>query len=346
MGKLLELPSLLSQYAKGDILLPALLQFLLQTLVLLGVLYAASTSEKSLLERLQEKFGSWLVPLFLLYLVYYLFAGILPLLDMEKFVYAAFFDTAPTTFSFGLFFLLLAYLCTKGLKALGRCGDLCLFLFLFPFLALVVMGCFETDFTRLLPFFGTDVSGIGHAFTRSTPHFSDVALLLPMLVSRPYQRGDGVKITLGYFAGALCTLFFFAVFFGIYSTIAPREHYALAKIAQYFPALDVVGRLDLLFVYLLTAVLLFYTCTPYVYATELAARLVHTERKTLFSAIVSLGFFIAVLFLNRYYNLFYRYISGNLAPVFWVFSYLLPLTLLLLPSDKPKNLDKQEVVHV
>ncbi len=336
VGKFLETPALLAAYAKGDILFPAILQFLVQALVLLGVLFAASRSEKSLLERLQERLGRGMIVLYVLYGLYFILYALLPLLDLEKFVYAAFFDTAPTTFSFGVFFLLLAFVCTKGLKAFGRCADLCLFLFLIPFLALVGMACFETDLTRLLPFFGTDLSGISQAFRRSTPHFSDVALLLPLVVNLQYKEGDGVKITLGYFAGALMTLLFFTVFFGIFSSLAPREHYAFLKLAQYFPALDVIGRVDLIFVYLLSTVLLFYTCLPLLYATEFSARIFKTERKTLFSAILSVGLFIAILLCNRYYNSFYRFISGKLYPVFWFVAYLLPLFLLFLPKKEER----------
>ncbi len=334
LGKLLEVPSLLAKYAQGDILLPALLQFLVQALVLLGLLYAASQSEKTLLERLYERLGKWIIPFFVLYAAYFFLAALLPLLDLEKFVYAAFFDTAPTTFSFAAFFFLLAFLCTKGIKSFGRCADLCLFLFLLPFLALLVMGFFETDLTRLLPFFGTDFHGVSQAFQKSSPQFSDAALLLPMICTFRYKKGDGAKITLGYFAGAVMTLVFFAVFFGIYSTLAPREHYALAKVAQYFPALDVIGRLDLIFVYLLSVVLLFYTCLPLLYTTELTARLFGTRRKTLFAGGISLIAFILILFVNRYYNAFYTVISGRLAPVFWVVADILPLTLLFFASKK------------
>ncbi len=334
LGKFLETPSLLSKYAKGDILLPALLHFLVQTLLLVGVLYALSRSEKSLVERLEEKMGKGVIALYVLYGIYFLFAAILPLLDLEKFVYAAFFDTAPTTFSFGVFFFLLAFVCTKGQRAFGRCADLCLFLFLLPFLALIAMALFEADFTRLLPFFGTDLRGIGRAFTRSTPHFSDVILLLPFLATTKKREGEGVKIVLGYWAGALFTLLFFAVFFGIFSSIAPREHYAFSKIAQYFPALDIIGRVDLVFIYLLSVALLFYTCLPLLHFSNLFARVFHTERKTLISAILSVGLFIFVLFVNRYYNAFYGFISGKTAPVFWFVADLVPLFCLLFPKSK------------
>ncbi len=333
-GKLLEVPSVLSHYAKGDILLPAILQYLVQSLVLLGVLYACSKSEKSILERLYEKLGKWTILFFVLYGGYFLLASILPLLDAEKFVYAAFFDTAPTTFSFGAFFFLLAFFCTKGLKSIGRCGDLCLFLFLLPFLALLLMALFETDFSHLLPFFGTDIKGVSQAFTHATPHFSDAALLLPLLINFRYQEGDGVKIMTGYWTGAVMTLLFFAVFFGIFSTIAPREHYAFLKIAQYFPALDIIGRVDLLFVYLLTVVLLFYTCLPLSYTVDCAARVVGTERKTLFSGVLSILALLFVLFVNRHYNAFYDFISAPLAPVFWLLADIFPLFLLLLPRER------------
>ncbi len=333
VGKFLEAPSILSQYAKGDILLPAILQFLVESLALLGVLYAASKSPKTLLERLTEKIGKWIIPVFILYGLYFLIAAILPLLDMEKFVYAAFFDTAPTTFAFGTFFFLTAFFCTKGIKAVGRCADLCLFLFLLPFLALITMSLFEADFSHLLPFFGTDVKGVSQAYTRTTPYFSDSVLLLPLVMNLRYEEGDGVKIMAGYWAGAVATLLFFAVFFGVFSTIAPREHYAFLKIAQYFPALDVIGRVDLLFVYLLTVVLLFYTCLPLFYTVACAARLAGTDRKTLFSGILTIASLLFVLFANRRYNLFYDFVSVRLAPVFWLLADVLPLCLLLLPRE-------------
>ena len=93
-GKLLETPSLLSKYAKGDLLLPAFLQFLFQALILFLLLLVVRKSEMSLLQRLQALFGKWTAVFYSLYAVYFIFSAILPLLQLEKYVYAAFFDTA------------------------------------------------------------------------------------------------------------------------------------------------------------------------------------------------------------------------------------------------------------
>lgn len=338
-SKLLELPSLLSKYAKGDLLFPAFLHFLLQAGVLLALLWALSQTEYTLLQRLKAAFGKGVVVVYILYGAYFIFSAILPLLDAEKFSYAAFFDTSPTTFSFVAFFFFSAFVCIKGVKAVGRFADLCLILFLLPFLALLFMSFGEADFSNLLPFFGTRFEDTMYAFTRATPHFSDVVLLLPLFANFRYQKGDGKKIMAGYGVGAALSLLFLAVFYGVYGALAPREHYGFIKIAQYFPALTVVGRIDLLFIYLLSVVLLFYTCLPLQYIVASGAEVWRTiapngkqPSKILLSAFLNGGFLLFVLFGNQHYNALYQAISGRCFPIFFLIADLLPLCALALPK--------------
>ena len=336
-AQFLESPSILAKHAMGDLLLPALIHFLLQSLVLLSIVYAASKSSVCLFDRLKGFFGKTMPILYAFFALFYLFFGVLPLLDMEKYAYAAFYDTAPTAFSFGTFFLFSAYVCTKGIKSIGRSADLCLFLFLFPFLALLAMSLTKADFSSLMPLFGTDFSRIGNAFSHTIPHFSNVVLLLPLIARLQYKEGDCVKIMSGYWTGAALSLLFLAVFYAVFSSIAPREHYAFSKIAQYFPALSVIGRFDLIFIYLLSVVLLFYTCLPLQYTTECIANLFKMERKTWISAVLHLLLFIGVLFLNKYYNSIYRFISGNLFWIFILIADMVPPFLIFLPKTSPSS---------
>ncbi len=333
--KLLELPSLLSRFAEGDLLLPALLQFLFQALVLAALLYIASQSNKTILERLKERLGKWIKLVYGGYGAVFLLAAVLPLLDLEKFVYAVFYDTSPTLFSFAAFFIFSAFFCVKGVKSVGRVGDLSLFLFLFPFLALIVMSLIEADITNLLPFFERPFRDTLAGITYTAPHFIDVLLLLPLIVNLRFEKGDGVKIGVGYGVGALFSLLFFAVFYGVYSTIALRKHYAFAKIAQYFPVLSVVGRIDLLFVYMLCVVLFFYVATPLRNGVDFISSASGVESKTLLSFLINLAAFLFVLFCNRFYDRIYNFFGNYLFPVFWVFT-LLPLALLLF-TKKEEN---------
>ena len=336
-AKLLEAPSLLAKYTAGDLLLPALLHFVLQAALLFALLYAASRSEKTLFERLHLRFGKWSAVFYAFYALYFLFAVILPLLDLEKFTYAAFFDTSPTVFSFAFFFLFSAFLCTKGLKTLGRAADLCVFLYLIPFLALIGMAFFAADFSHLLPLFGETFGDTMYAFKYTTPHFSDAILLLPLIGNLKYEKGDSVKILSGYGAGALGTLLFLATFYSVYSAIAPREHYAFLKIAEYFPALDIIGRFDLLFIYMLTIVLLLYTAMPLQYVTDFTCQAIGIRRRVIVSALLNFALAILLLFFNKYYNALYALISGKLSIVFWLVADMVPLFLLLLPKFDTKK---------
>ena len=339
--KLLELPSLLAGFVQGDLLLPALLHFLLQGGLIALFLFSISRLDKPLFAVLEERLGKWAYVFYSLYAAFFLFFAALPLLDLEKFVYAAFFDTAPTLFVFAFFFFLSAFVCTKGLKAAGRSADACLFLFPLPLLALLTMSLGEADFSNLLPFFEKEFGGTVSAFNYTTPHFSDALLLLPLLGNLRYKKGDGVKIVGGYLGGAVAVLAFLAVFYGVFSTIAPREHYAFIKIAQYFPALAVIGRVDLLLVYILCVVLFFYACTPLQYSVNLLSHTLGADKKIVLSALLNFAAFLFTLFCNRFYDRIYSVICGRLAPVFWAF-WLLPLASFFLPSGNRRENERKK----
>lgn len=337
-AKLLEVPSLLARYAAGDLLVPAFLHFLLQGAVLGGLLFAVSRSKTPLFERMKTALGKWSNLFYALYAVYYILAAVLPILDFEKFVYAAFFDTESTVFAFAFFFLLSAFICTKGLKSVGRSADLCLFLFPLPFFALIAMSLSAADFTNLLPLFGTKFPDIFTAFRTSIPHFSDAILLLPLLGNRSHQKGDSPKILIGYAFGAIFTMLFLAVFFGTYSSVSPRIHYAFSDIGQYFPALNVIGRVDLIFVYLLSVVLLFYTCLPLLYTTEYLSEAFRTERKTLLSMLLNGTMFAFTLFFNKYHDRIYAFFTSYMGVAFFIIADMVPLFFLFLPKGR-KNQD-------
>ncbi len=332
--KMLEAPSILARYAKSDLLVPALFHYLLQGLALAAVLFLLSRLKKPLLTAIADGLGKWVAKtICLLYAAYFLFSALLPLLDLEKFVYAAFYDTAPTSFTFTAFFLLCGFFCVKGMKALARSADLSLFLFLLPFLALILMSVGQADFSAVLPIFGEPFKGTFKGFLKTVPHFSDVALFLPLFCSYRYEKGDGKKIMLSYGAGAAFVLLFLTVFLGIYSTLAAREHYAFIKIAQYFPALDTLGRIDLIFIYFLTVLLFFNACLPVFYTVELLGVGLGANKRVLPALILNVALFFFVFYGNSRYNVIYTAIQA-VFPVFWLFSILLPVCLLFLLLNK------------
>ena len=112
--KLVEAPSILARYAGGDLLLPVILHYLVQTGVIIALLYAVSRSQTSLFERLNARLGRGAKAVYITLACFFLLLAILPLLDLEKFVYAVFYDTSPTLFSFAFFFLFSAFVSMKN----------------------------------------------------------------------------------------------------------------------------------------------------------------------------------------------------------------------------------------
>lgn len=335
VAKLLTLPSVLAESAKNDLLFPALAQFILQAGVIALLLFTASRTDQSIYSLIENKLGVVAAKaVYGLYAAYFIFASLLPLLELERFVYVAFFDTAPVAFSLTPFFLLSAFVCTRNLKGFARTNDLAAPLFLVAFLGLIGMALSDTDLSALLPVGGGTFKGSLRAFGDSVPQFIDAALFFPLLGAYRYQKGDGKKILLSYGAGALFVLFFLAVFYGIFGPIALRQRFAFVKIAQYFSALAVVGRIDLLLTYLLTVVLLFYTCLPLLLSTRCTARVLGTKKTVWIALILNFGLFLFTFFCTEHYNLIYRAVGHTLKWVFPLFTLLLPALTPLLTLRK------------
>ena len=141
------------------------------------------------------------------------------------------------------------------------------------------------------------------------------------------------------------------MFYGVFGALAPRETYAFDKIARYFSALDVVGRVDLLLVYLITVVLLYAYALPLQLAVICLCGACGTKRygkaepaleearkadrrRLIFSLCINGATMIFVLTCARHYRLFYSLMTSKLFFVFPIFSVLLPLSFLLLKGDK------------
>ena len=340
--KLLTVPSLLAE-AKGDLLFPALLHFISQALVLGAILFLASKTDKSFFELLENTFGRIFAKnVYLLFAAYFVFSVLLPLLDMERFVYSAFFDTAPSMCTFCVFFVVAAFICTKNFKAFGRSADLCMPLFLLSFIGLMAMSVGVSDFSALLPVGKTPFSATLQSMKRTFLYFSDTALFLPLLGHYRYKKGDGKKVLFSYGLGALFVLFFLAVFFGIFSSIATKQTFAFVKTAQYFPALSVVGRFDFLLVYLMTVILVLYYCLVLQSATYCFCKAFEIKKKVLPAAILNLGLFFYTTLCNKNYHSLSSFFLEKFFWIFPLFACLVPVLCLFLRRGEKR---KKETPH-
>lgn len=330
IGKILELPSLLTAYAGGDLLIAALCGCLLEFLSFGALVWFAKRSGTPPVERLKQTLGTATARIFLgVYTLFLLGYATLPLFDLERFSHAAFSDTSPTFFTFTPFLVLCGFLCAKGLKGVGRYADLSPVFCLFPLLLLLGMSAPQADFSRLLPIMEKPIGVSLKAVWRLLPYFSVGGILLPLMGEYSYTDGDEKKLLPAFGVGIVLFLLFLATFFGVFGTLGETEKYALIKIGQFFPALRFIGRVDLLLAYVITVVLFFYTALPLQLSVACFCRCANVRGKVLPSAVLCAAVYFALLFLNKYNNAIHHFFSTVLPPVFLLFSVGFPLLFLV-----------------
>ncbi len=261
IGKLVLMPDQLAYFAQNDLLFCALINFLLQGAILFAVLWLARDGRTfyqiiaATLGEIAAKIVSTLLALFLLY------ASLLPLLENTLFVQSVFYDTLPSLLAFSPFFLLSAYLCANPFSSLGRVWDILAPVALVGFLGIFLFSVGSADFGALRPVgkgSGNILQGAGYTMS----WFFDGALIIPLLGRIDYRKGTAWKGTLCYLSGGGLVLLFLAIFYGIYGDTAVGELFALAKLSQYFSGLDLLGRIDYLFIFALAFGLIFYCAMP------------------------------------------------------------------------------------
>ncbi len=326
VGKLLVLPTLLARYAKCDLLFPVLVSYLIQAGVVFSVLLASSKRE-SLYDLLKNTFGRVASIVILIILsIFFFYAALLPLLEQRLFVQSVFYDTLPSLAAFAPFFLFSVYLCAKPLSSQGRVWDILGPLFLTGLAGILVLSAASMDVGALLPVGGGGIGGLLKGFSVATGWFFDGAILLMLLGRIDYQKGTAWKGTLFYLAGGIAVLAFLAVFYAVFQDMAATQYFAIAKTSKYFSGITVLGRIDYVFIYLLSLVMAFWCTVPLQAGIDCYLQPFGRERHlaTVLSVAVNALFLVLLYLLNNRFGEVMRFITG---PAFWIF----PAFCILLP---------------
>ena len=256
-GKILMMPALLSFYCKNDLVFPAVLCFLAQFAVVWAVAYACTRTQKTFFElvggggKVLKKAAMWLFALF------FAAAALVPLLEQKLFVQEIFYDTVPSLIIFLPFFILSVYVGSKGLRNAGRTADIAAPLFVAALAALLIMSVGESNLSWLLPVLKTPAGELINGARSALYNFTDGAVMLMLMGRFRARRGDCKKIVISYAASALTVCAFLALFYSIFSAISPDQYFAVSKMAIFFSALSLVGRIDLIAAYAMEACMLF-----------------------------------------------------------------------------------------
>ncbi|MDE6667854.1 MAG: spore germination protein [Clostridia bacterium] len=326
VGKLLTYPTALSFFCERDLLFPALIDFLIEGIIIWGVAFLCSRTDKTFFELLKGTIGNIGARIvFGFFAVLFLLAALVPLFEQELYVHTIFYDTVPPLAIFVPFFIFAIYAGGKRFQNIGRCADLCMPIFVITMLVIFIMSCGEAKWDNLLPVLKTPAKDIFGAAAGNIFRFVEPCWMLMFMGRFKYKKGDAAKITVSYAAGAVIVIFFLATFYAIYGGLAPSRTYAISRTSLYFSAIDTIGRIDLIMLYVLETVMLFGLVLNIQLAVYAISECSGWERSGVISLFVNIALAAVLIACDGFYNSVYNLYNQWLWIYFLIFTVLIPV---------------------
>lgn len=327
-SRLLIYPTSLSVFCGRDLLFPAAFDFLIQGIVIWAVAYLCSRTDKTFYGLLKGgigEIGARIVMGF--FAAFFFLCAIVPVFEQKLYVHTIFYDTVPSLLAFLPFFFFAVYAGSKSFENIGRCADICLPLFIVAMAAIMGMSFSEMKPTALLPVLTTPVKSLFGGAAGTAFRFAEPCYLLMFMGRFPYKKGDAAKITLSYAGGALIVLLFLALYYGIYGDIAITRQFAVSKVALFFSAIDTLGRIDLIALYILEIVMLFALVLNIQLAVQCLVKCTGYGHTGILSLAVNAALAAILVSANNYFFGILQFFAEWMWIVFILFSVVAPLTM-------------------
>lgn len=324
--KFLLYPTALSYYCGRDLLFAAGIDFAVQAAIVLAVSLLCSRTDKTFFALLEGTLGNVCARIvYGLFALFFLAATLVPLCEHKLYVHTVFYDTVPPLLVFLPFFFFAVYAAGKGLTNIGRCADVCLPVFALSLIFIFSMSVLEIKWSNFLPVFKTPVKDVFGGALGTVFRFAEPCYLLMFMGRFRYKKGDAAKITLSYIGGAAVVIALLVTFYGVYGDIAPSRQFAVAKISLFFPAIETVGRVDLVALYVLEIVMLFALTLNIQLSVHCIAECTGYKNTAVLSLAVNAVLIALMVILNHSFNAVHTFYAKWMWIAFIVFANAAPL---------------------
>ncbi|MBO5851856.1 MAG: GerAB/ArcD/ProY family transporter [Clostridia bacterium] len=328
--KLHILPASLSHFSSEALWLSALINIIIDFLLLLAVLKITSNAKnENIILCFENKFGKTFTKILcFLYVLFFMLKTFIPIYEQKNSIELTFYETQPTFLTFMPFFIVAFYIVLKGVRPYARSMEISLWIFILGIAIIFLLSAFSGTYSSLLPVIPNNASFLNGSF-KSLIWFGDPLLLLFFTGKIERSKNHNKKIIIAYIVYAVVTLAFLIVFYSIFDTIAERQYYASLKMSKYSISLSDIGRFDYLGAFLLSGINVFQVCLPLIFSSILLSYCFNFKNKIIPALIVTL---IQVVFSLLTQNDFFKSLSfiQNYAVYFFILmTYLTPLIILL-----------------
>lgn len=301
--KLLMYPTILSQLCGRDLLFPAAFSFFIEGIAVWAVAFLCSRTDKTFFQLLQGTLGNIGARIvYGFFALFFFLVALIPVFEQKQYIHNIFYDTIPSIGIFLPFFIFAAYAAGKRLTNIGRCADICFPIFLICMTLLLAMAFPEVKWDEFLPVLKTPATGLLRGVTGTALNFFEPCWLLMFMGRFKYKKGDAARITFSYAGGAAVILLFLTMFYGMYGAVATSRTFAVARTSLFFPAIETLGRIDIILLMALEIVMLFAVVLNIQFATQCISQCVGWDNLMIISLIVNAALMLIVVFTESIYN--------------------------------------------
>lgn len=324
--KLFTLPSVLAETAGRDLWISALVLLFTDLFTAFAVTLAMKKENADFSALCKRYFGTAGQKIvFAVYLVSFILKAILPLTEQRDYVNLTLYVTRPDLWIFLPFFLIAFYLCTKKLRALGRCAEIFFIITLTGLTFIIVLAVPNFDAGALLPVGTEGIKPVLAGAYKAVPWFGDCVYLAVITGKAKKEKFITTKITLSYSVAGIGVLAFLLTFYGTFSAIAFRQRFALTEMSKYSAVINSIGRLDYLAIFMLLSSGVVAVVLPLYFAVRTAEKLFGIKQRWICPAAVTIIAMIPVLFLTEYYAGMERFLTTAGSALFIVTGNLFPI---------------------
>lgn len=326
VSKMLLYPTVLSHYCGRDLLFAALIDFGVQAVVVWAVSFLCSRTDKTFFQLLEGTFGNIFARIIYgLFALFFIAATIVPLCEQKLYVHTIFYDTVPSLLIFLPFFFFSIYAAGKKFTNIGRSADVCMPIFVLSLIFVFSMSVLEIKWSSFMPVLKTPVKDLFGGALGTVFRFVEPCYVLMFMGHFKYKKGDAAKMTISYIGGALIVLLFLFTFYGIYGDIAQSRQFAVSKISLFFPAIDTIGRIDLIALYILEIVMLFALVLNIQLALHCVMKCTGYQNRAVLSLAVNAALIILVVIFDHGFNNLHTFYAKWMWIAFAVFANAIPV---------------------
>ncbi len=336
LTKIYVMPAFLSKIANESMWLCALLSLVLDFFLLTLILKIINNTNNAPIYDIGKTLYTPTVNkcITFLYAVFFLIKAFIPIVEQKNSIELTFYETEPSLLTFMPFFIVAFYVIIKGFKPFGRSYEMCLWVYLFGMLSILLLSLFAGDYKALLPIIGENPTSIITGFLKSLIWFGDPIYILFFsgYISNIKDKLKGLKKS--YLIYSLTTVSLLVIFYAVFDTIAPRQYYATLKMSKYSIALSNIGRFDYISAFMLAAMCVFQTCLPLLFANLCLNKCFNFKRPFVAPIIVvAIEVAFTILTENSFITTI-EFFSNYLIWFFVIMNYLLPFILYLTTRRK------------